>query len=192
MTHFICKTCGVQHAATETPPAHCAICEDERQYVGWNGQEWTTIDDLRSGHKNQIKEEEPRLTGIVTLPKFGIGQRALLVQSPGGNVLWDCISLIDEATIQAVRDRGGLAMIAISHPHYYASMVEWSQAFGGVPIYLHRDDRRWVMRADPAIIFWEGETRSLHDGMTLVRCGGHFAGGTVLHWPPGAGGRGRC
>ena len=26
--------------------------------------------------------------------------------------------------------------------------------------------------------------------MTLVRCGGHFEGGTVLHWAGGAGGRG--
>jgi hypothetical protein len=26
--------------------------------------------------------------------------------------------------------------------------------------------------------------------MTLVHCGGHFEGGTVLHWPGGTGGRG--
>jgi hypothetical protein len=30
----------------------------------------------------------------------------------------------------------------------------------------------------------------LWDGVTLVRCGGHFEGGTVLHWAGGAGGRG--
>jgi hypothetical protein len=50
------------------------------------------------------------------------------VQSPGGNVLWDCISLIDGATIEAVRKLGGLAAIAISHPHYSSAMVEWSRA----------------------------------------------------------------
>jgi hypothetical protein len=72
--------------------------------------------------------------------------------------------------------------IAISHPHYYSSMVEWSRAFGGVPIYLHAADRQWVMRPDKAIDFWEGETRTLADGLTLIRCGGHFEGGTVLHW----------
>jgi hypothetical protein len=190
MPHYICTTCGTQYAESPTTPDRCDICEDERQYVGWGGQRWTTLDELRSDHENQVREEEPGLTGIGTTPKFGIGQRALLIQSPGGNVLWDCISLIDEATVEAVRKLGGLAAIAVSHPHYYSAMVEWSRAFGGVPIHLHAADREWVMRPDPAIEFWEGETRALHGGMTLVRCGGHFEGGTVLHWPGEAGGRG--
>src|SRR5207248_1904076 len=41
-----------------------------------------------------------------------------------------------------------------------------------------------------AIVFWDGETKTLGDGLTLVRCGGHFEGGTVLHWQDGAGGKG--
>jgi glyoxylase-like metal-dependent hydrolase (beta-lactamase superfamily II) len=28
------------------------------------------------------------------------------------------------------------------------------------------------------------------DGLTLIRCGGHFPGSDVLHWPQGAEGRG--
>jgi hypothetical protein len=59
-----------------------------------------------------------------------------------------------------------------------------------VPIYLHAADRQWVMRPDQALVFWQGETRTLDDGLTLVRCGGHFDGGTALHWSEGAGGRG--
>jgi hypothetical protein len=190
MPHFICTTCGVQQAESPSPPQCCLICEDPRQYIGWGGQQWTTIDKIAAGHRNTVEAEEPGLIGIGTTPRFGIGQRALLIQSPGGNILWDCISLIDEATIEAVRGLGGIAAIAISHPHYYASMVEWSKAFGGAPIYLHRDDRQWVMRPDPAIAYWEGDTLPLLDGMTLIRCGGHFEGGTVLHWPAGAGKRG--
>ena len=89
-----------------------------------------------------------------------------------------------------IRERGGLAAIAISHPHYYTSMVEWSEAFGGVPVWLHEDDQQWVMRADDRVQFWSGEAKPLVDGLTLVRCGGHFDGGTVLHWPAGAGERG--
>jgi glyoxylase-like metal-dependent hydrolase (beta-lactamase superfamily II) len=46
------------------------------------------------------------------------------------------------------------------------------------------------MRPDPAIKLWEGDTLPLATGVTLIRCGGHFAGGTVLHWKQGAGGRG--
>jgi hypothetical protein len=189
MPHFICVTCGSQFAETEAPPPACPVCDDERQYVGWGGQRWTTLDDLRRDHHNVVKPEEPGLTGIATHPAFAIGQRALLVQAPGGNVLWDCLSLLDDPTIAVVRALGGVAAVAISHPHYYSSMVEWARAFDAT-IYLHADDRRWVMRPDPSIVFWEGETRPLGEGLTLIRCGGHFAGGTVLHWAAGAEGRG--
>ena len=48
------------------------------------------------------------------------------------------------------------------------------------------------MHPDPAIVFWEGETADPLPGssLTLVRCGGHFPGSCVLHWPDGAEGRG--
>ena len=184
----ICVTCGVQFAPTEAAPADCPVCADERQYVRWSGQEWTTLDELRRDHHNEIREDLG-LTGIGTKPSFAIGQRALLVRSPQGNVLWDCITLIDDATVAAVRSLGGIRAIAISHPHYYSSMVEWSRAFDA-PVYLHFADRRWVMRPDERIEFWDGESRGLWDGMTLIRAGGHFEGGTVLHWPAGAQRRG--
>ncbi len=190
MTNFICKTCGTQFAATDEPPAHCPICEDERQYIGWAGQQWTTLAELRADRHNMIKLAEPNLTEIGSEPTFAIGQRALLIQAPTGNVLWDCISLIDDATVAAVQALGGLTAIAISHPHYYSSMVEWSRAFDHAPIYLHAADRAHVMRPDPTIVFWEGERQTLGTGLTLLRCGGHFDGGTVLHWAAGAEGRG--
>ena len=180
----VCITCGVQFAPAAAPPEVCPVCEDERQYVRWSGQEWTTLDDLRRDHHNGIREDLG-LTGIGTQPSFAIGQRALLVRSPGGNVLWDCITLIDEATVTAVQALGGIRAIAISHPHYYSSMVEWSHAFDA-PIYLHAADRRWVMRPDERIELWDGESKSLWDGVTLIRAGGHFEGGTVMHWPSGA------
>ena len=140
MIYFMCKTCGTQFAATVEAPAHCPICEDERQYIGLDGQQWTTLEALQRIHHNLIKKVESNLTGIGTQPSFSIGQRALLVQTPHGNVLWDCISLIDEMTITLVKALGGIAAIAISHPHYYSSMIEWSRAFDA-PVYLHADDR---------------------------------------------------
>src|SRR5262249_7162875 len=123
-------------------------------------------------------------------PHFAIGQRALFLRTPQATILWDCIPLLDEAVVEAFQALGGISAIAISHPHYYSSMVEWSRAFGGVPSYLHVADRQWVMRPDKAVVFWEGETKALGDGLTLIRCGGHFEGGTVLHWAGGAGGKG--
>ena len=188
MDCFICTTCGVQYSPTEEPPEHCRICEDERQYVGWSGQRWTTLKELRQKHHTEVRDDLG-LLGIGTEPSFAIGQRALLVQSSRGNVLWDCITVIDEEAVDAVRKLGGVRAIAISHPHYYSSMVEWSRAFDA-PILLHSADQQWVMRPDPRVEFWGGETESLWDGMTLIRGGGHFDGGTVLHWPAGADGRG--
>jgi hypothetical protein len=190
MTNYICVTCGTQVAETKSPPNHCPVCEDERQYVNWAGQQWTTLEELRTKHSNRIEEEGENLFGIGTEPSFAIGQRALLVQSPGGNLLWDCVTLLDEDTIQRVNEFGGIRAIAISHPHYYSAMVEWNRAFQDAPIYLHAADRAWVMRPDPSLKFWEGTTQPLWDGMTLINCGGHFAGGAVLHWPEGANGRG--
>lgn len=185
---FICATCGVQYSPTDEPPGHCRICEDERQYVGWSGQKWTTLAELRREHRSELRDDLG-LLGIGTEPSFAIGQRALLVQSPRGNVLWDCVTVIDEPAVQAIRKLGGVRAVAISHPHYYSSMVEWSRAFDA-PVFLHLADQRWVMRPDPRIEFWTGETNALWDGMTLIRAGGHFEGGTVLHWPAGAEGRG--
>ena len=188
-TAFICETCGAQHTPSAQPPAGCAICLDERQYVGADGQRWTTLGQLRAGHLADIREEDSGLTGIGARPAFGIGQRALLVQTSAGNVLWDCIALLDDEIVEAVRQRGGVAAIAISHPHFYTSMVEYSRAFDA-PIHLHSADRAWVMRPDAAIRFWDGERHELLPGLTLVRLGGHFAGGTVLHWAQGADGAG--
>jgi len=190
MSHYICVTCGTQYPQTNEPPTHCLICAEERQYIGWKGQQWTTLDELRATHHNKVQDEEPHLIGIGTEPSFAIGQRALLVQAPSGNILWDCITLIDDATVEAVTALGGISAIAISHPHYYSCMIEWSRAFGGVPIYIHESDRQWVVRHGDTIMFWKGETCALGDGVTIVRCGGHFDGASVLHWASGAEGRG--
>lgn len=190
MPNFICMTCGVQHAETDAPPEHCPICEDERQYIGLKGQRWTTLSEMQKDFHNRIEEVDPNITGIGTVPGFAIGQRALLVQTPNGNVLWDCVSLLDEATVEAIKARGGISAIATSHPHTVGSLVEWSHAFGDAPIYWHADNREWVMRPDPAFVFWEGEICHIMDGLTLVRCGGHFPGSDVLHWPEGADGQG--
>ena len=190
MPNFSCTTCGTQHAESDQPPVVCAVCQDDRQYLKVTGQQWTTHDTLRLTNRNSIRFEESGLIGIGVEPHFAIGQRALLVRTPKGNVLWDCVSLLDPALVEMVKALGGISAIAVSHPHYYTSMVEWSRAFGDVPIHLHKDDAKWVMRPDPRIKFWEGETKSLFGDLTLARTGGHFEGFQVLHWPGGAGGKG--
>ena len=189
METYICITCGTQYPASEAAPAACPICEDDRQYINRNGQQWTTPAEMRATHRNTFDAVDPGLTAIRTEPSFAIGQQAHMIQTDAGNLLWDCISFLDEATVAEVKRRGGLAAIAISHPHFYSAMVEWSRTFNA-PIYLHADNQPWVMRRDDAIQFWDGDTHTVLPGLTIVRCGGHFPGSSVLHWPGGAGGRG--
>ena len=189
MPHFICTACGMQYAESDQPPAHCLICEEERQYVPPRGQRWTTLDALAHNHMNALREYEPGLIGIGSQPQFAIGQRALLLRTAGGNVLWDCVSLLDAATVALLKGLGGIQAMAISHPHFYTTMVEWARAFD-CPIHLHAADKAWIMRPDPTVKLWDGDTLKLWDGVTLVRCGGHFEGGAVLHWAGGAAGKG--
>ena len=190
MPCYICVTCGTQYSDSEQPPVECPICEDERQYVNPNGQRWTTLDALQQNHHNVVELAEPSLYRVKSEPKIALGQHAFLVQTPNGNVLWDCITLIDDATVDAIQKLGGIHAIAISHPHYHSTSLEWSKAFNNAPLYIHADHREWVMRSDPAVVLWEGETQSLLDGLTLIRTGGHFDGSAVLHWREGAEGRG--
>ncbi|MBV1861443.1 MAG: MBL fold metallo-hydrolase [Nannocystaceae bacterium] len=184
MSHFICQTCGTQHADTQQPPAHCAICSDERQYVGWRGQRWTTHEALSQSHRQRI-EVEDGLLGLGMTPGFAIDQRAFLLPTDAGNILWECLPLVTDEAVAAIEARGGLDRIIISHPHFYASMGAWSDAFGGVPIMLHEADRQWVQRPHPTIEWWSGDALSLSASVTLVRCGGHFEGSTGLHWADG-------
>lgn len=187
MPHFICTVCGTQYEASDTPPERCAICADARQYEARRSPQWTTHDELTSSHRNTVQQLGPDLVGIGIEPSFAIGQRAILLLHPEGNVLWDCVPLLDAGLARLIEAAGGLSAIAISHPHYYSSMAVWSEAFGGVPVYLHEDDRAWVMRDDANLHFWSGERHALRPGLALIRCGGHFAGGTVLHCDEGAG-----
>lgn len=189
VTAWICATCAQQHADTERPPEVCAICADERQWVPPEGQRWTSLAELAdAGHRTEVAEVEPGLVGIGVTPTLGIGQRALVVRTDEGALLWDPPGFVDDAAVTAVREAGGLSAISASHPHFYGVAVEWSRAFDA-PILLPEADRGWLMRPDPAVRGWSGELEVL-PGVTLVQTGGHFDGSAVVHWADGAGGRG--
>jgi glyoxylase-like metal-dependent hydrolase (beta-lactamase superfamily II) len=190
MPAYLCVTCGTQFPESDQPPAHCPICEDERQYVNPAGQQWTTLETLRPDHQTVIEPVEPGLYRLKPEPKVGIGQYAFLVQTASGNILWDCVPFIDDATVAALKTLGGIRAIAISHPHFHTAMVEWSRAFNDAPIYIHAGNRPFVVHPDKHIYYWESEVLPLFDGLTLIRGGGHFPGSAVLHWADGAEGRG--
>lgn len=190
MQDWLCATCGVAYPPSGQPPAHCPICEDPRQYINPKGQQWLTLDAIAGTRRVEWRELEPGLIGIGLEPAVGIGQRMLFMPQPGGGVLWDCIPWVDEATLERIRGLGGVRAMAISHPHFYSAMTVLSERLGGVPIHLSAADSAHVMRPSPLIRHWAGERLELGQGITLIRCGGHFEGSTALHWAAGADGRG--
>jgi glyoxylase-like metal-dependent hydrolase (beta-lactamase superfamily II) len=186
MTITLCKACGTSYEFGEHHPQHCPICEDERQFVPLTGQQWIDLDRLTAAHSNKWQQHNLALFSLRTIPNFAINQRAFLLRTPQGNILWDCIANLDDATKTLVSALGGLKAIAISHPHYYSSMQDWAAEFKA-PIYLHESDRQWIMRESSWITLWDGDSLPLTTDVSLLRLGGHFAGGSVLHWAQGDG-----
>lgn len=110
------------------------------------------------------------MTSIHTEPKFGIGQRCILLETPAGNVLWDCIAYLDNETVEFIKGKGGLKAIVVSHPHYYTTHLDWAKTFG-CPVYVARDDEEWFNRKDGEGVrnFIEGGTEELLDGVVAIK-----------------------
>ncbi|GAA4970415.1 hydrolase [Kineococcus glutinatus] len=194
-TAWICRTCANQHPPTAEPPAVCRICADDRQFVPAGGQEWTSLAELAAeGHRTSWSEVEPGLFQLTVTPQVGIGHRGLLVTTPRGGVLWDPPGYLDDEAVRFVRDHGGLLATARSHPHLCGVDAEWSARFPGpdgtgAPRWVPRRDAGWLLRPEGSVRWWEDRAEPA-PGVTLVRCGGHFAGSAVLHVAAAAGGRG--
>ncbi|KAF2132699.1 hypothetical protein P153DRAFT_333205 [Dothidotthia symphoricarpi CBS 119687] len=199
----ICTTCGTQYdVPLSSPPPSCRICDDPRQYVPAAGQSWTSLAASSPTQKNEFGTDplDPRIHYITTsavtpasLPpglsdstttrkQLGIGERAILLQTDGGNVLWDLIAFIDEATVQFIKEKGGLKAIVISHPHFYTTHLEWARIFA-CPVYTSLDDETWLNRADNEGVrkLIQGVTEIM-PGVTAIQAGGHFDGSLFLHW----------
>jgi hypothetical protein len=188
METWICATCG--NHFPDPRPDLCPVCADERQWVPPDGQRWTTLAGLAAaGHRSDVRQVEPGLTGIGADPPVAIGQRSLLVSTSEGNLLWDPSGFIDEAAVAAVRSSGGLRFVTASHPHFYGAIASWAREFGA-EILVPADDAAWLRAGqDVRVRTWSG-TLAVLPGVTLVQCGGHFPGSAVVHWADGAGGRG--
>lgn len=185
---WICETCAVETADLESPPKVCQICADERQWVPEGGPTWTTIEQLRSrGTRVVIDQVEPELWGVRCEPEVGIGQQMMVVRTPSGTVLFDCVGYLDDAAVEFVRGLGPTLAVAASHPHMYGVQTEWAAALDA-PILLAERDQEWVRR-DERVEFYD-EHHEITSGLTLHRVGGHFRGQAVLEWASGNEGKG--
>lgn len=178
---IICSTCGTYYPADGVPEL-CPVCMDDRQYIPPTGQSWTKEAMLHLKHSIKINKIQDRLYEMEVNPIFAIGQRALLVLSPEGNVLWDCIPMLDETTIEFIKSKGGLKAIAFSHPHYYSNMNDWAEIFN-CPVYIHENDAENIQVSGEHIKLWSGDEMKLWDGIKIMLIGGHFEGSSILHVP---------
>ncbi|KAL7793825.1 beta-lactamase-like protein [Trichoderma ceciliae] len=180
---LICNACGTQFpTADRSAVKTCHVCDDPRQYVPPSGQSFTTMADARAtGHGNEFKpyEHDERLIFIHTVPRFAIGQRAILIRTPQGNILWDCISYIDAETIDRVKRLGGLKAIVISHPHFYSSHIQWARAFR-CPVYTSVEDLRWTTTPSAHRKALTEIDTDIVPGIKAIKLGGHFPGSLVL------------
>jgi len=177
-----CCTCGTQYKAELSSPKFCPICNDDRQYLTEDGQNWTNSAEIAANHEVLIRELSPTLFSFQVAPLFALGNRALLNLSPGGNILWDCIPLLNQEIIDFIRSKGGIKAIAFSHPHFYSNVNEWAQIFD-CPVYINAADEQWMFNRGPRITFWQGAEYSLWDGISIINIGGHFPGSSVLRVP---------
>lgn len=138
-------------------------------------------------HRIAWKSETRDLHALGVAPSFAIGQRAFVLQAGDGNILWDCLPMLDHEVLARLRVMGPITAIAISHPHFHGAHAVWSKVLGDVPVYVHADDACWLQSDYPALHLWDGEQQRIGADVTLIRCGGHFAGSAVLHWASGDG-----
>ncbi|OQV09880.1 hypothetical protein CLAIMM_13958 [Cladophialophora immunda] len=185
MDLMICTMCGGQHSTRAAKS--CKVCDDPRQYLPPEGeQSWTTLRELQQSRKyRNVFRKDPCHSGVVSVwtePQFAIGQRAILCCTPDGNILWDCITYLDDNTVSRINELGGIAAIVISHPHYYTTMLHWAEAFG-CPVYLSCEDEEWLLRKGEAQRLWKGKELELLNGhFKVVKLGGHFPGSSVMLW----------
>ncbi|KAK1834290.1 beta-lactamase-like protein [Podospora conica] len=184
---LICTACGTQFPTSDRASlTTCFICDDPRQYTPGAGQSFTTLAAIRASHANEFHPvpDDSRLVSITTTPKLAIGQRAILIRTPAGNILWDCLTLLDDATVAEIKRLGGLHGIVISHPHYYSTHVDWAEEFG-CPVYLSVEDRKWTARSSERQVFLDRVETSIQvegvdTGIKAIKLGGHFPGSLVL------------
>ena len=160
MTCFLCLQCGVQFAASDAPPQHCPICEDERQYVRWEGQAWITPEELAATHRLVMKDDAGVLAFGIE-PRFAIGQRALLVADAGRQ---RAVGLRP-----AGQRRGGgrdqPAWRPLGHRHLAPATTTRRWSSGARPLAACRSISTPTTGSgscgrDKAIVFWEGETHA--------------------------------
>ncbi|TKX23442.1 hypothetical protein C1H76_4510 [Elsinoe australis] len=181
---IICVACGTQYDVTyKQGLERCKICDDPRQFIPPSGQQWTSLGREKGKHENKWEQDasDDRIWHLYADPKLGIGERASLIKTPHGNIIWDCFAYLSQDLVDFVR---GCAALVISHPHFYTTHLVWAQLLH-CPIYVHSADSEWLSRPCPPSLqrhLITSPTQEILPGVTAIQTGGHFPGSMVLHY----------
>ena len=176
----ICTACGTQYSS---PVTTCRICDDPRQFVPPSGQSFTTLAKAQASGYSLTFTPEPHCPNIIAIriepPTLGIGQRAFLIITPHGNIIWDLVCYLDNKAVSKINEYGGVICIIISHPHFYTTWVDWAETFSCL-VFLAGLDKSWLNRQSDRVNFLDGSTEIM-SGVNALVCGGHFPGSMCLH-----------
>lgn len=198
----LCVTCSTQTSykgddldcQASDAAYKCPICLDPRQYIGIEGQKWTTLRTLiesNTYHNDFHELVAGQVWTIKTRPAFGVGQRAFLLKTAQGElIMWDCVAYLDDATLHEI-DRlsggKGISHMVVSHPHYYSTTATWLAAFPQMTLWLAQEDfEEWYQRRElvksPSRIKLIGKIQVQTDvsEVKILLLGGHFPGSLVL------------
>ena len=175
---WLCTNCGFsqrRHAA----PAECPLCLDARHVPPPGAFELIGAEEAMGRYPTAATELERGVWRISNDPAPGIGPSGYLLSTPAGNVVFDGPAVWDAGGLEMVERRGGVAVIAGSHPHAWGGMAALQDAFPEAEVALHPGDLRWTSAFR---VTWPFDaTLEPLPGIFLRLTAGHFAGHTVLH-----------
>ena len=177
LSRFVCENCGFWQKRFTTPLT-CPVCEDFRHPLPPDGYAFATPEEVDARQTVSWDEPLPGVTRFSTMPSIGIGSCGYLVETPAGNIHFDGCGWYDDAALDHVEGRGGVAFLAASHAHVYGAL--WRVAERFKPKVVFQAEELPFCQAFP-VSFPFDEAWELCSGFTLHRTAGHTPGHTILH-----------
>ncbi len=173
----VCANCGWWQRHFAAPPS-CPMCLDARHVVPQDGWRFLNLEAAREAYPCRWEQLEPGAWRFWNEPVDGIGPSAYLLQTSGGNVVFEGCTVFSAAALAQIAALGGVAVLSASHPHSYGALWQLQDAFDP-ELALAAADFAWSAALQ---VTWPFDDRlEPLPGITLHRTAGHFDGHTVLH-----------
>ncbi|BAM04068.1 MBL fold metallo-hydrolase [Phycisphaera mikurensis] len=177
LSPYVCENCGFWQKRPAEPVA-CPVCEDYRHPLPPGGYAFATPAQVDARQAVSWDEPLPGVTRFTTTPSIGIGSSGYLIETPGGNAHFDGCGWYDEAALDHLQARGGVAFLAASHAHVYGGLWRVADRFEPRAVF-QAEALPWCQAFSVTLPF--DEAWELAPGFALHRTAGHTPDHTVLH-----------